>query len=148
MLQEKNSYIVELLIQSTINGNLVWSEISTNDNRRSYYRNMHSIGEDGTKYELEVKYNLIGDNFKLEQTPSLWVRNTNLPNGMYLIGTNNTKEGLLLSLRNLVKDMFCQDLNPTSQLIEDTLDIIAKGISTTEYRENKLNKIIDDANTK
>lgn len=143
MLKEKNTFIIELLTQSTKTGNLVWSEISTNDNRRNYYRNMTSTGEDGTKYELEIKYSLAGDSFNLDTNPSIFLRNNNLPNGLYMISIFNTEPGVLVSLRDLVKEMYCKDLNPTSQIIEDTLDSISKGISTSEYRENKISKLLD-----
>jgi hypothetical protein len=142
MLKEKNNLIISLLIASTNNNNLLWSEYNPTDARRNYMRQMSATGEDGTKYEIEVKYSLVGDVFRLESTPSLWLRNNNLPNGMYMISTFNTDDGLLVSLRDLVKETYCKDLNPTSQLIEDTLDVISKGISTSEYRENKLNQIL------
>lgn len=142
MLKEKNNLIISLLIASTNNSNLLWSEYNPTDARRNYMRQMSATGEDGTKYEIEVKYSLVGDVFRLESTPSLWLRHNNLPNGMYMISTFNTDDGLLVSLRDLVKEKYCKDLNPTSQLIEDTLDVISKGISTSEYRENKLNQIL------
>lgn len=143
MLKEKNTLIIELLTQSTKTGNLVWSEISTNDNRRNYYRNMTATGEDGTKYEIEIRYSLGGDSFNLDTNPSVFLRNNNLPNGLYMINLFNTEPDVLVNLRDLVKEMFCKDLNPTSQIIEDTLDVISKGISTSEYRENKINKLLD-----
>ncbi len=34
-------------------------------------------------------------------------------------------------------------MNPSSQDVEDALDSIAKGISLSEYRDNKLNKILN-----
>ena len=142
MLIEKNNLIISLLISSTNNNNLLWLDYNPTDIRRNYMRQMSATGEDGTKYEIEVKYSLAGDVFKIESTPSLWLRNNNLPNGMYMISTFNSDDGLLISLRDLVKEKYCKDLNPTSQLIEDTLDAISKGISTSEYRESKLNQIL------
>lgn len=142
MLKEKNNLIISLLISSTNNNNLLWLDYNPTDIRRNYMRQMSATGEDGTKYEIEVKYSLAGDVFKIESTPSLWLRNNNLPNGMYMISTFNSDDGLLISLRDLVKEKYCKDLNPTSQIIEDTLDAISKGISTSEYRENKLNQIL------
>ncbi len=142
MLKEKNNLIISLLISSTNNNNLLWLDYNPTDIRRNYMRQMSATGEDGTKYEIEVKYSLAGDVFKIESTPSLWLRNNNLPNGKYMISTFNSDDGLLISLRDLVKEKYCKDLNPTSQIIEDTLDAISKGISTSEYRENKLNQIL------
>lgn len=142
MLKEKNTFIVDLLSQSTKNKNLMWNEILGDDRRRGYIRNMSATGEDGTKYEIEIKYTLVGDNFILDSNPCLFLRNNNLPNGIYMISMFNTDPVALVSLRSLIKEMFCSDMNPTVQIIEDELDKICKGISTEEYRENKINKII------
>lgn len=142
MLKEKNTFIVDLLSQSTKNKNLMWNEILGDDRRRGYIRNMSATGEDGTKYEIEIKYTLVSDNFILDSNPCLFLRNNNLPNGIYMISMFNTDPVALVSLRSLIKEMFCSDMNPTVQIIEDELDKICKGISTEEYRENKINKII------
>ena len=142
MLKEKNTFIVDLLSQSTKNKNLMWNEILGDDSRRGYIRNMSATGEDGTKYEIEIKYTLVGDNFILDSNPCLFLRNNSLPNGIYMISMFNADPVALVSLRSLIKEMFCSDMNPTVQIIEDELDKICKGISTEEYRENKINKII------
>jgi hypothetical protein len=143
MIKEKNSYVIELLTQSTQNKNLIWNEVNVSDgSRRSYIRNMSATGEDGTKYEIEIKYSLVGDSFVLDSNPCLFLRNTNLPNGLYMISTFNSESHSLTSLRDLIKEVYCPDLNPTVQIIEDELDKICKGISTQQYRENKLNKLI------
>lgn len=142
MLKEKNTFIVDLLSQSTKNKNLMWNEILGDGSRRGYIRNMSATGEDGTKYEIEIKYTLVSDNFILDSNPCLFLRNNNLPNGIYMISMFNTDPVALVSLRSLIKEMFCSDMNPTVQIIEDELDKICKGISTEEYRENKINKII------
>ena len=142
MLKEKNTFIVDLLSQSTKNKNLMWNEILGDDSRRGYIRNMSATGEDGTKYEIEIKYTLVGDNFILDSNPCLFLRNNSLPNGIYMISMFNADPVALVSLRSLIKEMFCSDMNPTVQIIEDELDKICKGISTEEYRENKINKIL------
>ena len=142
MLKEKNTFIVDLLIQSTKNKNLIWNEIIGDASRRGYIRNMSATGEDGTKYEIEIKYTLVGDNFILDSNPCLFLRNNNLPNGIYMISMFNSDPVALVSLRTLIKEIFCSDMNPTVQIIEDELDKISKGISTEEYRENKISKIL------
>lgn len=141
MIKEKNILIIELLIQSTESGNLIWAESNPNDSRRNYFRVMSATGEDGTKYEVEIKYLLVDDGFILEPHPLLWVRNSNLPNGLYMISNSNSDEKLISSLRKIINEMYCQDFNPTTKTIEDSLDLISKGISVSEYRENKLKKI-------
>lgn len=142
MLKEKNTFIVDLLSQSTKNKNLMWNEIIGDASRRGYIRNMSATGEDETKYEIEIKYTLVGDNFILDSNPCLFLRNNNLPNGIYMISMFNSDPVALVSLRSLIKEMFCSDMNPTVQIIEDELDKICKGISTEEYRENKISKIL------
>ena len=103
---------------------------------------MYSIGEDETRYELPIQFSLQDGIWKLETYPSLWIRNEFLPDGRFYAygGEYNVN---LLELRILVKNKYCFDMNPSADDLESTLDNIAKGISVTEYRESKLNKILN-----
>lgn len=40
-------------------------------------------------------------------------------------------------------DKYCQDMKPSEKIVEDALEGIAKGISLSTYRDNKLNKILN-----
>ena len=39
-------------------------------------------------------------------------------------------------------DKYCQDMKPSEKIVEDALDVIAKGISLSTYRDNKIKKIL------
>lgn len=142
MIKDKVYQIIETLTTITKNGTLVWNETDPNSSsERKHKRNMFSLGEDGTRYEVEILFKLDSSGgWNIEKDPSLWVRNKSLPNGYFYIygGTYNLKE-----LRDLIKDKYCTDMNPSAQDIEDTLGEIAKGISVVELRDSKLNKILN-----
>lgn len=141
MIKEKNDEILKNLCSVTISGNLKWYEVSTSNNKkRAYHRVLFSDGQDGTQYEIDIKYSINNDVFHLENHPSLWIRNQNLPNGVYLINSFNSSN--IIDLRDAVKEHFCSDMNPSIEQLEQTLDEICKGISISLYRENKLNDIL------
>ena len=140
MIKDKVNQIIETLTTITKNGNLVWSESDLNSKDRKHKRSLCSLGEDGTKYEIEVIFKLDNSGkWNIEKDPSLWVRNISLPNGYFYVygGTYN-----LVELRNLVKDKYCSDMNPSAQDVEDALESIANSISVSELRDSKLNKIL------
>ena len=136
MIQDKILQIIENLEEMTTSSQLSWTSIIKNSQERL----LNTTGEDGTRYELEVRFNLVDDEWKLESNPSLWLRNPNLPNGMlYVYGSKYD----LNNLRKIVMDRFCTDMSPSTKEIEDVLDSINKGISVSVYRNNKLNKVLN-----
>lgn len=136
MIQDKILQIIENLEEMTISSQLSWTSIIKNSQERL----LNTTGEDGTRYELEVRFNLVDDEWKLESNPSLWLRNPNLPNGMlYVYGSKYD----LTNLRKVVMDKFCSDMSPSTKEVEDVLDSINKGISVSVYRNNKLNKVLN-----
>jgi hypothetical protein len=136
MIQDKILQIIENLEEMTISNQLVWTSIPKSNQERL----LSATGEDGSKYELEVIFRLDSDEWKLESSPSLWLRNPNLPNGMlYVYGSKYD----LNNLRKIVMDRFCTDMSPSTKEIEDVLDSINKGISVSVYRNNKLNKVLN-----
>lgn len=136
MIQDKILQIIENLEEMTTSSQLSWISIIKNSQERL----LNTTGEDGTRYELEVRFNLVDDEWKLESNPSLWLRNPNLPNGMlYVYGSKYD----LNNLRKIVMDRFCTDMSPSTKEIEDVLDSINKGISVSVYRNNKLNKVLN-----
>jgi hypothetical protein len=141
MINDKVNQIIETLLTITKNSTLVWTETDPNSKDRKHKRNMFSIGEDGTKYEFEISFRLDNSGkWNLEKEPSLWIRNSTLPNGAFYVygGAYNLKE-----LRDIIRNKYCSDMNPSAQDVEDALGEIAKGISVVEYRESKLNKILN-----
>lgn len=148
MIKEKVKTIIENLIISTNNDDLDWIDKSSVENR-NFHREYYAIAEDGTRYETEVKYSLIstGSNsgtWQLESGPAIWVRNKNLPNGYYFIycSDNDIRENIF-ELRKVIMDKYCKDMKPSEKIVEDALDNIAKGISLSTHRDNKLNKILN-----
>lgn len=136
MIQDKILQIIENLEEMTISNQLVWTSIPKSNQERL----LSATGEDGSKYELEVIFRLDSDEWKLESSPSLWLRNPNLPNGMlYVYGGKYD----LTNLRKVVMDKFCSDMSPSTKEVEDVLDSINKGISVSVYRNNKLNKVLN-----
>jgi len=143
MINDKVIMIVENLIQSTKNAELEWIDKGSVD-KRSYHREYYAIAEDGTKYEAEVKYTLSNSGtWVLESAPSIWVRSEKLPNGVfYIYGGQNELKEIISEFRKVMMDKYCQDMKPSEKVVEDALDGIAKGISISTYRDNKLNKIL------
>lgn len=141
MVKDKIKNIIEMLILSTNGENLEWIESGDKD-KRDFHRKFYTTGEDGTTYELEVKFNMNSNDgtWQIESSPSLWIRSDKLPNGsFYVYGGNHD----LKDLRNLIRNKYCQDMSPSEKTVEDALDSIYHGISLVEVRESKLNKILN-----
>ena len=142
MINDKVKMIIENLTLSTKNGELEWIDKGSPD-KRNYHREYFVVAEDGTKYETEVKYTLSNGVWQLESVPSIFVRNEKLPNGFYYIyGGNADVRDIIVEFRKVIMDKYCQDMKPSEKVVEDALEGIAKGISLSTYRDNKLNKIL------
>ena len=139
MVKDKIALVIETLISTTESGNLIWDEDSSSYDRR-YKRKMRSVGEDTSLYELEIEYKLNNEKFILDKNPSLWIRNPKLPNGMFYVYGGKYD---LTKLRDMIMVKFLPDFQPTLGDLEDTLDEIAKGISVSEFRDGKINKILN-----
>lgn len=139
MIDKKIDDIIELLSIATKSGELIWIEITGNGSKRSYERQMTSKGEDGTIYDIEVKFILKNDKWIIEHNPGLWIKNKILPNGSFYVYGDKYKIPIL---RDLVRNKFCSDMNPSINIIESALSDISKGISLSTYRDNKINKIL------
>jgi hypothetical protein len=144
MVKDKLKEIIHLLRESTKSGNLVWSECGKLD-KRDFHREFNAVGEDGTKYETEVKFSMSSNGtWQLETSPSLWIRSEKLPNGaLYVYGVEDATKQDLIDLRDIIKSKYCSDMNPSEKVVEDALDLISRGISRQEFRETKLNKILN-----
>lgn len=149
MISDKISDIVSMLIETTNSGDLVWDIKKHNgftmplkENSYNNERSLTSASEDGlSEFEISVKFTIQNDRWVIESSCGLWVRNKDLPNGqMYLV--SNTYPSII-TLRNTLKDKFCSDLNPTTDLVEDKLSDILKGISKSTFRNNILTKVFN-----
>ncbi len=142
MLKDRIIEIVKNLTLVTNSGILQWVEEDPNSKSRGYKRKMKSIGEDGTNYEMEIKFSLRGENWEIDEDPGLWVRNESLPDGIFLI-SNYKCENETKKLRDSIINNFCKDMNPTIEDVENALSNIAKGINISEFRDGRLNKILN-----
>ena len=143
MINDKVIMIVENLTQSTKNGDLNWIDTGKLE-KRNFHREYYVIAEDGTRYETEVKYVLSNGNWSLESAPSVWVKSEKLPNGsFYIYGGQSDLKEIISEFRKVIMDKYCQDMKPSEKVVEDALEGIAKGISLSTHRDNKLNKILN-----
>jgi hypothetical protein len=131
--------IIDNLIINTENKNLKWEEKNPSDDSRSYKRTMISHGEDKTKYEMEIRYFLSGDSWKIFK-PDMQILSTKIPGGMIIV--NGASYSTLEDLRNCIKNIYCNDLDPKIEIVENILEDINKNISLQTYRDNKLNSIL------
>jgi hypothetical protein len=131
--------IIDNLIINTENKNLKWEEKNPSDDSRSYKRTMISYGEDKTKYEMEIRYFLSGDSWKIFK-PDMQILSTKIPGGMIIV--NGASYSTLEDLRNCIKNIYCNDLDPKIEIVENILEDINKNISLQTYRDNKLNSIL------
>lgn len=131
--------IIDNLIINTENGNLKWVEKDPSSDTRSYKRTMISYGEDKTKYEMDIRYFLSGDDWKMGY-PDMQIQSDKIPGGMIIV--NGSIYKTLSDLRESIKNIYCSDLDPKIEIVEDILDDINKNISLQTYRDNKLNSIL------
>ena len=131
--------IIDNLIINTENSNLKWIEKDPTSDTRSYKRTMISYGEDKTKYEMDIRYFLSGDDWKMGH-PDMQILSDKIPGGLIIVsGLSYAK---LSDLRESIKNIYCIDLNPKIEIVENILDDINKNISLQTYRDNKLNSIL------
>lgn len=140
MLKDRIIEIVDTLINLTESGLLVWTEDEPNSKTRYFRRKMIALGDDGTSYEIEIKFTLNHEKWNLEEE-GLWVRNTSLPNGIFYI-TNHRTDDMVSKLIDTILKKYCVDMNPSIEDVEDVLGDIVKGINISSFRDSKLNKIL------
>jgi hypothetical protein len=139
-MKTKVNALIENLILSTNNDQLAWKETGP-ASKRSWHREFIAIGEDGTEYETEIKFLMIGENWQLDTSPHIWVKNGKLPNGRLLLtgASYNVQD-----FRKTIMDKYCADMNPTTKIVEDILEDITKGVSTSTFRDSRINNLLDD----
>jgi hypothetical protein len=142
MMSDKIIKIVDNLYQLTDKGVLTWSENEPTSKKRYFERTYVTSGEDETTYKIDIKFSLFSEKWKLESSPSLWIMNSNLPNGMYYVLENDNKYGLE-NLRSLIMSLYCKDMNPSTKDIEDIFDEICNNINISAIRDNKINYLIN-----
>lgn len=137
-MKESIELMVSNLIDATKSGDITWNDVSDSSSIK-YERNLRSISEDKlTEFSIQIKYRLYNNNWKIEE-PSLWVYNKNLPNGSHYVYGDNYKGNK--ELRDLIKDLYCSDLNPSISDVSSVFENISKNISISTLRDNKIKKI-------
>lgn len=140
MIKQKVSKIIDSLIRFTSDGSIKWIEVDPKSKKRYFERSYKTYGEDSTEYVMDVKWALIGDNWQLDSSPSLWIKNSSLPNGSYYAYDQSLD---LKGLRNAIIDTHCQDMNPQVKDVGDIFDEIYNNINTSAVRDDKLEKIFE-----
>lgn len=140
MLNQKISKIINSLIKFTSDGSVKWIEVDPQSKKRYFERTYKTYGEDSTEYVMDVKWALIGDNWQLDSSPSLWIKNSSLPNGAYYVYDQSLD---LKGLRSSIIDTHCQDMSPSVKDVEDIFDKICSNINTSAVRDDKLEKIFE-----
>lgn len=141
MIKDKIDEIINMLIETTKSGDLVWKEIGGSGSKFNNEKILLSIGEDpDTKFEMTIKYSLSEIGWSLDSSPSLWIKNTDLPGGQLLIGSYKSPK--VLNLRELLIKSYCQSMSPSVDIIENKLDDIYKSISKSKYRDNKISDLL------
>ena len=131
-------YLIDMLVRTTKSGEVKWKNTLISNN--SLQRTMVANSTDGTEFKIEIKYSIINDNLLLEEKPSMFIKNDLLPDKIYyLLGTKwNLKE-----LRDIIKDMYAPDMNPTMDSVMNIIKTITKNISPSTWRDDNINKIIE-----
>lgn len=137
-MKESIEIMISNLTDATESGDIIWNDIS-DPNKLKYERKLETYSEDkNTKFSVEIKYRLSNNIWKIED-PSLWVYDKKLPGGSHLVYGDSYKGNK--ELRDKLKDIYCQDLNPSISDISDIFDDISKNISLSSLRDSKINKI-------
>lgn len=136
MIKEKIQAIIDQVYQLTSSGDLDWS-ITTST---KWTKMLKTLAEDGTKYEMEIKWSLINDKFEMEKN-FLFIRNENLPGGIYCCGHSVYD---ITTLRDLLIEKYCGDLSPSTEDICDAFDKIRIGMNKVAWRDNQIKNVIEN----
>lgn len=139
MKSEKIERIVNSLIETTKSGETIWEEKKSiiSKNNRKFERIM-SVSLGVTRFSMTIKYVLVDNSIELESSPSLFLANTELPGGSICISNDS-----IILLRQIIMGIFCQDMNPNSDDLDDILDSINRSISINKYRDDKLGGLLN-----
>jgi hypothetical protein len=130
-------YLIDMLIRTTKSGELKWNCTNT-DNKLQ--RTMIATSKDSTEFKIELKYLIQNDHLKIEEKPSMFVKNDSLPDKIYYL---HGVKWNLVELRDIVKEMYAPDMNPTMDSVMSIIKTITKNISPSTWRDDNINKIIE-----
>lgn len=143
MLKDRIVDLVSKLNNLTKEGKIKWVEIDPSSTNRYYKRDMVFLAEDGTKYQMEIKFILKSDQstWVLDE-PGLSVFSKNLPDGTFYI-TNYRSDNWVDILRKTIYDNFCKDMNPVISDLENIFGNMTSGINKSLYRDELLKNILN-----
>lgn len=143
MLSTTIQKMVDSLSDLTDNGTITWKESDPNSKKRYFERTYYTKGDDSTEYSIDIKWSLANEKWSLESTPSMWIKNPNLPNGMYYLYGNKYD---VKRLRDVILKNYCSDMNPSIKDIENLFDEMYHNINLSGIRDNKLQNILKNNN--
>lgn len=141
MLKDKIVDLVSKLNNLTKEGKIKWIEINPTSVDRYHKREMAFLAEDGTKYQIEIKFILRSDQWVLDE-PGLLIFSKNLPDGIFYIN-NYRSDNWVNILRNTIYDNFCQDMNPVISDLENIFVDMTSGINKSLHRDELLKNILN-----
>jgi len=147
MFHDMKNEIKELvfsIIEMTKNGELKWSTNDDSNYERKFIARSGILGStDLTIFTLDIKYKLINNQLTIDSKPGLFIRNDNLPDKtIYVYGDDYIEE--LVELRDLVKDIYASDMNPTTNDISTTIRKINFNLSGSIFRDKRINDILNE----
>jgi hypothetical protein len=136
--------LVFSIIEMTKNGELKWSTNDDSNYERKFIARSGIMGStDLTIFTLDIKYKLINNQLTIDSKPGLFIRNDNLPDKtIYVYGDDYIEE--LVELRDLVKDIYASDMNPTTNDISTTIRKINFNLSGSIFRDKRINDILNE----
>jgi hypothetical protein len=136
--------LVFSIIEMTKNGELKWSTNDDSNYERKFIARSGILGStDLTIFTLDIKYKLINNQLTIDSKPGLFIRNDNLPDKtIYVYGDDYIEE--LVELRDLVKDIYASDMNPTTNDISTTIRKINFNLSGSIFRDKRINDILNE----
>lgn len=147
MFHDMKNEIKELvfsIIEMTKNAELKWSTNDDSNYERKFIARSGIMGStDLTIFTLDIKYKLINNQLTIDSKPGLFIRNDNLPDKtIYVYGDDYIEE--LVELRDLVKDIYASDMNPTTNDISTTIRKINFNLSGSIFRDKRINDILNE----
>ena len=103
---------------------------------------MCAVGDDQTLFKMEIKFQLGDEKWQKQKNPDLLIENKSLPDEMMYI-TGFKTNGETEKLRDSILNKYCQDMIPSIEDIKTVLDEIIMGISVSEFRNQRIIKIIN-----
>lgn len=134
MIKQKVQALIDQVCQLTLSGELNWTVTTST----KWSKMMKTTAEDGTKYEMDLKWVLEKEELVLEK-PFLFIRSENLPGGLYCC--NHTVYDTL-KLRDILSQIHGVSTNLTTDDVCDAFDKMRVGMNKVAWREGQIGEIL------